>query len=343
MNVCGQTSDLRERVMGKIGWEEVRDDAGISIIEALISCVLIGLIAATAVPAFIGFYGGIKETKTENNAMNLGQAMLLEASSYERLPQGSNKCVPLLNGRVAGDVSKTSQHWIDGTNLTDVKLDDLVPAYNPDPVKCPGTAVPVYGVTRNVGSSGAAGYKLGNVYYKVQTWIGKCYSLAGSPGVCDPSYDPAAPSNAGKIHHESYRVTTRVTWSGGGCSKSTECSYTNAVMLEADQDQVFYEYTKNAPDVTRALRSMCVVKNTSALVDFLSNIQANFSGRPVEILQRPSKGYLSTDQDIKLGRAVYRPNRNTTGADTIRYRVQNSVGTWSEGVELQIMVKETCI
>lgn len=326
--------------MGIIDREAVHQDDGISIIEALVSCVLIGLIAATAVPAFIGFYGGIKETKTENNAMNLGQAMILEATSYERLPQGSDKCVPLLNERTK---AKVDAQWVASNVPKGVDLTNLSPAYNADTCTDPG-GIPMNGVTRNVGANTASGYKLGNIYYKVQTWIGKCY-VPLQLGATMPATIDCQPksTNPQYVNHEAYRVITHVSWSGNGCSKKSGCQYINSVTFEADKDQVFYEYTKGAPDVTKALTKMCVVKNTSALIDFLTNIKANFSPKPVEVFQQPSQGTLSTQQDSRLGRAVYRPNRNYVGTDTIRYKVQNSIGTWSDPVTLTVTVKDSCL
>lgn len=346
--------------MGIFDRDAIHDDDGISIIEALVSCVLIGLIAATAVPAFIGFYGGIKETKTENNAMNLGQAVLIDAATYERLPQGDNKCVPLLSGRKNSEVGLGTTHWERGKNLANVDLSGLAPAVNPDvcfdPTKQKPAMtklnIPYNGVNHNVRYSNDVNpseaelnkapqpsFQLGNVRYTVETWIGECYTQPLDAGgtTCKSA------KVAGKINHKSFKIITLVTWEGSGCSKKSGCTYTNSVALEADKDRVFYEYTEGAPDVTNALRAMCVVKNTSSLIDFLSNITANFSGKPVQILQNPSKGSLSSAQDIKLGRAVYRPTRDELGRDTIKYRVQNSIGTWSEGIILEITVKESCL
>ena len=296
-------------------------DAGFTLIEVIVSMMLLTMVATAAFALFIHVLQSSKGMDSRSAAITVAQQAMDNARSVSPLFD--------VNGHSAMVAGR--QQSLVTAQFTNPPVGVDVSATYPDyDSAAVSTSTPVIPMTNTATVS--------NQTFNVATVIGQCV-LTQSTGVCGKTIAGSTPPArtalaAGTTLVE--RVIISVTWSNpNACSTPTACSYTVATLIDPANNPQFSVYILHANNDIYSdpcSISSSTVYTCSASLAVLSNDSGKFGVNAVNQVTAPAHGTLNTLSVGGNPAVTYVPtdctatNNAYTGVDTFQYNATDIHG-----------------
>jgi prepilin-type N-terminal cleavage/methylation domain-containing protein len=242
------------RLIARASGRGTQPDAGFSMVEMMVSLVVIAIVATASVTFFINNIRGVNNQRQHQEAVYLADQQL---ETVQSLPVAK-----LVKGRTQTEVTALYSTPA-ATAMKITTQDDFANSGNYDATATAtgNETVPVT-VTKTVNG----------VPYSLTTFIDVCW-YTGSTGVCGPTQSA--------ITTKEYRVSIYEAWtSPGECSNA--CSYTTSTIIDPNADPVF-NTNLSAPTGTLTTPSNATVNADSGYTDSCTTSAGTSSGTLVKV------------------------------------------------------------
>ncbi len=311
---------MRARPFGRHGDR----DSGFTMIEVVVSLVLLALIMSAVIGLFIRMLNSSSGIQGRQAAVPVANGALDFARSIPALRDttGNSK---LVAGRFQTNV--TAQ-WTAAASISGVDLSEMYPTWD---TTASATSTPNLPLTTTVLVSGKS--------YSVQTLIGVCYRT-GIDSPCTKvsgSSTPPAVLPVGKV--ALYRVIVAVTFTTpGDPSCSAGCTYVASTLIDPSSDPTFNTNETLLPPPIALSDSVFLTASaagTAANVPVLGNDSGTFGTYPVVLGVTPSKGTVSI---TSTGIVTYTSNPGVSGTDFFTYYLKDATGVASAPATVSVTI-----
>lgn len=198
-----------------------RDDGGFTLVEMLMSLMLMSIVMAASAPFLVNSLGTVAMSRTQQVAVQVAT----DAIEQVRALRGSS----LLLGR--GEARSTAQ-WAAAPSEVRPYLDAVKLAWDPeltDPASTLGDQAAVSTATQSIA--------LGGGTYDRTIYVGQCVQQAGSAdGSCTDPDDPDPDPDSDDAPF--FAVVVSVTWKHAACTAG-RCGYVATTLVSAAMDPTF--------------------------------------------------------------------------------------------------------
>jgi prepilin-type N-terminal cleavage/methylation domain-containing protein len=250
----GADSARVKRLLSSVRRRADVGDGGFSMVEMMVSIVVIAIVATASVAFFIENLQGVNSQRQHQEAVYLADQQL---ESIESLP-----VLKLVHGRPKSSV-QALYSTAAATALGISAQDDVTSNSNWD-----STATSLANVTVPLTST----QTVNNVAYNLTTFIDACYYSVSS-GVCGPTSSAST--------NQEYRASIYETWTSPGTCKNG-CSYSTRTLIDPTSDPTF-NANITVPQVSITTPSNATVNTDNAYTDSCTTGAGTTAGTKVVV------------------------------------------------------------
>ncbi|MCL3862849.1 Ig-like domain-containing protein [Actinotalea sp. K2] len=303
------------------------DDSGLTLIEVIVSLVLLGIVATAALYFFIQGTQTTSHLQRSQNAVAVANEAMERAYAVNPMTAGGSTISGLAVGRRQVDVEAA---WSALAALNIDGLDETYPLWDPDTglTTSDNATVPLVVTRAHSGQQ-----------YTVTTLVGVCYRPSNVvstdqvcsklPGVPSALAEDATPPGMLRM----LRVTTVVTWpSTSGQCAGDQCSYHLSGLVDRSSDLKWNQVlTPIAVDDFEVF-----LHGESRAINVLTNdLLGPVTSNPVMIVSPPASGQ-GTATVATNGVITYTAPTSGSGRYTFTYRIKDASGAQSDPATVEI-------